>query len=87
MYSIIKNLTTDDTIQDFNLSLFLYAISKFIPFIVVKLYSIIKKENSYKENSDIPITTVIQLVTIPAISIIILQISTSLTSLIYIILR
>ncbi len=79
IWSIARNTTTDNIMLDFNLSLFLYAISKFIPFIVVKLYAIMKKENGYKENSDILITTKIQLLMIPLISIGILQVSTNLT--------
>ncbi len=78
-YSVITGVTTELILEHFSLTFYLSALSKTIPFIVVKIYSITKKDSFKKNSVNVSIITIMQLLAIPLISVVILQIAISMT--------
>lgn len=74
IYSSLLNISTNAILQDFKLSFFLSATSKLIPFLTIKIYNIITQHKSVSDEP-IPLNLILQLLTIPVISITILQIA------------
>lgn len=74
IYSSMHHVSTNIILQDFNLTFILSSIAKLIPFLIIKIYTIVKEQKSISDEH-MPITLIVQLLTIPILSIIILQVA------------
>ncbi len=71
VYSISTGITLETILENNNLVFFMYALVNFIPFVCIKLYSTINK-NGITNSNNISNNTLLQLVTVPLVSIVIL---------------
>ncbi len=78
-YSLFMNTTAEEVLKNFNVSLFLYAVSKFLPFIILKIYNITHSRELKRIRSDVSTLLLVQLFFIPIMSITILGVASNLT--------
>jgi hypothetical protein len=71
IYAIATGIKLSEILENNNVVFFLLALANFIPFVFVKLYSVLGK-NGFHKSENVPITVLLQLICVPVTSIIIL---------------
>lgn len=71
IYAIATGIKLSEILENNNIVFFLLALANFIPFVLVKLYSVLGK-NGFHKSENVPITVLLQLICVPVTSIIIL---------------